>query len=251
MKRIFTLLLLTVTLISTAQESVLLRLNYKKGDAYLMKMTLNQNMGQGVMLVNMGMDMKIDVKEAKDKIYDTEMSFVKMTMEMKGNGMDIKFDTDANDEDLDEQGKAMKSQIAPVLDMVIGAKINDLGETIDMKIIKGEGRLDQFKQSNNTVAYPKDPVKVGTTWTEKKENKGMNMNYTYTVKSINENAVMLTVAGDVTGAATGSFKGLINVNRLTGVPEKGDISMDMEVMGQPVDMTIAFSFSKINDLVKE
>lgn len=244
MKKLCTLLLLAVTLISTAQESALLRLKYKKGESYLMKMTMNQNMGGGAMLVNMGMDMKIDVKDVKGDVYDTEMSFSRIAMEMNGQGMNVKVDSDSKDEDLDEQGKMMKAQIAPALEMVIGAKVDDRGKTSDMKIIKGAGDIEQFKQSNNSIEYPEKAVKVGDTWTEEKENKGMIMKYTYKVESITSSSVILAVTGDVSGAAAGNFKGDMNINKSNGVPKSGDIKMDLQIMGQEVKMDINFTYEK-------
>lgn len=246
MKKLFTLLMLAVTLISTAQESTLLRLKYKKGEKYLMKMTMNQNMGDGMMLMNMGMNMNIDVKDVKADVYDVEMSIAKMTMEMKGGGMDVKFDSDAKDEDLDEQGKMMKAQVAPALEIVVGAKMNSLGKTSDIKIIKGpQGNLEQFEQANSSVTYPEKAVSVGTTWTEEKTNKGMVLKYTYKVTSITKSSVILDVTGDITGQATGTFTGKMDINRSNGVPEKGNIDMDMQVMGQNAKMKINFTSEKM------
>lgn len=244
MKKLCTILLLAVTLISTAQESTLLRLKYKKGESYLMKMTINQNMAGGEMLVNMGIDMKIDVKDAKDDVYDTEMSFVRMSMNMNGSGMNVKVATDSKDEDLDEQGKMMKAKLAPVLDMVIGAKVDSRGKTSDMKILKGVGDIEQFKQSNNSVEYPEKAIKVGDVWTEEKESKGMKMKYTYKVDSITSSSVILAVTGNVSGAATGNFKGDMNINKSNGVPKSGDIKMDLQVMGQEVKMDVNFTYEK-------
>ena len=54
MKKIILLALVLTNLTATAQESVLLRLNYNKGDNYLTNVELNQNMGgQGEMNMNM------------------------------------------------------------------------------------------------------------------------------------------------------------------------------------------------------
>ena len=56
MKRIILVLLVITTLSATAQESVLLRLNYNEGDNYLLTVDAKQNMGlQGGMNMNMTM----------------------------------------------------------------------------------------------------------------------------------------------------------------------------------------------------
>ena len=245
MKKLFTLLLITITFISYAQEEALLRLKYKKGEKYVMKMNMSQNMGGGTMLMNMDMYMKIEVKDVTDDVYDTEMSFTRMAMDMKQGAMDIKFDTDTKDEDLDAQGKMMKTQMAPMLDMLIGAKFNSLGKVIEMKVLEGVGNTDEFQNANNSVTYPEEPVKVGTTWSEEKDNKGMKMKYTYKVESIASDQVVLGVTGDITGTATGAFTGTMNIDRANGLPSDSTIDMNMELMGQQVTSKVSFDFKKM------
>ena len=71
MKRIILVLLVITTLSATAQESVLLRLNYNEGDNYLLTVDAKQNMGlQGGM--NMNMTMGVIITEVGAKNIKTE-----------------------------------------------------------------------------------------------------------------------------------------------------------------------------------
>ena len=66
MKKIILLALVITTFTATAQESVLLRLNYNKGDNYLTTVELKQSMGvQGEM--NMNMEMNSNVSSADNQ----------------------------------------------------------------------------------------------------------------------------------------------------------------------------------------
>ena len=62
-------LLLFVSTITLAQEKVLLRLNYEKGDSYTMTMKMAQEMGMGEMTNNMDIQMEYDVTGVSDDTY--------------------------------------------------------------------------------------------------------------------------------------------------------------------------------------
>ena len=62
-------LLLFVSTITLAQEKVLLRLNYEKGDSYTITMKMAQEMGMGEMTNNMDIQMEYDVTGVSDDTY--------------------------------------------------------------------------------------------------------------------------------------------------------------------------------------
>lgn len=211
-----------------------------------MKMSMDQNMGGGMVTMNMKMHMKISVKDIVNDIYDTEMKFTKVAINMNQGGMSMGFDTDTKDEDLDAQQKMMKSQMAPMMGMLIGAKYNNLGKIIEMKILEGAGAgMDEFKNASNSIEYPKEAVKVGTTWSEKKDNQGMKMNYTYKVSSITKEIVTLDVSGKVSGTGEGTLTGKMNIDRVTGLYKDSNIDMTMKVMGQDVKAKVTYTSEEI------
>ena len=245
MKRIFTLCLLIIATIGVAQESAVLRLNYEKGDTYLMKMNMNQNMGDGMMLMSMTMHMPIEVKNVTEDVFDTEIRFSKVVMNMEQGGMKMAYDSETKLEDMDEMAKQMHTKFGPMLEMVIGTKTNNLGEVLETKLIKGTGDASQFANQTQSVTYPKESITVGYSWSDKREENGMTMTYKYTVKSIDANKVILDLSGNIAGAAEGTLSGNLSVDRELGIPNESNITTDMSVAGQKVTSIIELTMEKI------
>jgi hypothetical protein len=243
MKKLLTLLLLTVVLVSNAQESTLLRLNYKKGDQYLMTMDLSQGMG-----VNGGMDMKmiasVNITEVNGDTYTNEMKFTKMVVDALAGGQNMSFDSDMSDDELDDSGKMLKAQMGPILGAVISTKGNNLGEVLEVTVEPNIPGADDMAKQNNNIVYPKEAVKVGSTWSLEKEQQGMKMNFVYTVKSISKSLVILSVSGTVSGMAEGTITGAMNIDKNSGVLLKSSIDTKMSVGGQ--EMT-----TKVNAVMKK
>lgn len=243
MKKLLVLFLVVSSTISLAQESVLLRLNYKKGDKYIMSMNMSQNMGT-MMSMNMSMKMSQEITNVTGEEYVSEMKIASMKMDMNQGGMSMNFDSSKSDDELDDAGKMMKSQMGPMLKAVITSKGNNLGEVLSTTVEPNTpGTSDLTKQSSNVV-YPKNKVKVGDTWDFKKSDKGMNMNFKYTVKTITSKLVVLDVSGTVDGMADGKISGVMNVNRKSGVPVKSNIKMDMTIQGQPMKTNMELTMTK-------
>ena len=245
MKRIFTLCLLIVATVGVAQESALLRLNYEKGDTYLMKMNMDQNMGDGMMLMSMTMHMPIEVKGVNEDVFDTEVSFSKVVMNMEQGGTKMAYDSDSKLEDMDAVAKQMHTQFGPMLEMVLGTKTNNLGEVLETKLIKGTGDAKQFASQTQSVTYPKEKITVGYSWSDKREENGMTMTYEYTVQSIDANNVILDLSGNITGGAEGILSGNLSIDRKLGIPSESNITMDMNAAGQKIASVIKLTMEKI------
>lgn len=243
MKKLLVLLLVITANLSVAQESVLLRLNYNKGDVYKGTMKTTQDMGI-LMSMTMNVETTIKITDVKDDTYSSEMKFTKMTMDMLQGGQAISFDSSKSDDDLDEQGKMMKAQMDPMLKATITSKGNSLGEVLEVKAEPNVPGIESMTKQSSNVVYPKEAVKVGSTWSIKKEERGMNMNFTYEVKSISKDTVDLTISGKVDGMATGDIKGNMKVDRNSGVPLDSLIDMTFSVQGQEVKSTVEMKMSK-------
>jgi len=243
MKKIFTLLLLTMSLVSMGQETTLLRLNYNKGDKYIMSMDMEQDMSLVTML--MKMEMSIDVKDVEGDVYSTEMKIQKISMNMNEGETDMSYDSEKGDDDLDDMGKQMKTQFAPMLEMVIFAKTNNLGEVLETRIEPNIPNADQFANQSSSVVYPENKVKVGDTWNFEKDSQGMKMGFAYTVKSITKEVVLLGVTGNISVLAEGTINGNIEVDRMNGIPLNSLINMEMEIAGQKVKTSINISMKKM------
>ncbi|MBN4084854.1 hypothetical protein JYT89_00770 [Flavobacteriaceae bacterium AH-315-B10] len=245
MKKFFTLFLLTVSLISMAQESTLLRLIYNKGDKYIMSMEMNQNMA--VMDMIMKMEMSMDVIDVKDDVYNTEMKIKNVSIDMisSQDGMNMYYDSNKSDDELDEMGKQMKMQFAPMLEMVIFAKTNNLGEVLETRIEPYIPNTEQFTNQSSGVVYPKNEVKVGDTWSIEKDSQGMKMNFIYTVNSITKDVVLLDLSGKISSPAEGTISGNMEIDRANGLPIKSTILMDMVVLGQKTKSSINVVMKKL------
>ena len=118
MKKIILLALVITNFTATAQESVLLRLNYNKGDNYITNVELSQNMGgQGEMNMNMGMYSTVSNVDDKAIILESKIESIVMTMNQ--GGMTMNYDSNKTDEELDPMGQMMKSQFDPILQATI------------------------------------------------------------------------------------------------------------------------------------
>lgn len=243
MKKLFTLLLVVATTLTFAQESTLLRLKYNKGDNYVMEMTMKQSMGDATVM-DMAIEMPMKVTGVDNNVYNTEMSFKHIKMNMEQAGMKINYDSNTKEEDLDETAKMMSTQMKPMLETVIAAKTNVYGEVLEMKMIKGSGNVDQFTNQTGNVVYPKEAVTVGYSWTAERDSNGMKINTIYTIKSIDDKEVKLDLKGDITGSATGTLTGSMNINKATGTPVLSNINMDFDVMGQQVVSEVVMKMKK-------
>lgn len=243
MKKLLVLFLVVSSTISLAQESVLLRLNYKKGDKYIMSMNMSQNMGT-MMSMNMSMKMSQEITNVTGEEYVSEMKIANMKMDMNQGGMSMNFDSSKSDDELDDAGKMMKSQMGPMLKAVITSKGNNLGEVLSTTVEPNTpGTSDLTKQSSNVV-YPKNKVKVGDVWSVKKDENGTKMDINYKVKSINKTEVLIEVTGEISGNSTGTMRGKINISKMSGVPINSNINMDMEVQGQKMKRSISILMTK-------
>ena len=146
MKKLLVLFLVVSSTISIAQDSVLLRLKYKKGDVYKVKM--NQSINSTAMMMGSVVDMEMSITGKEKNVYTSEMRISKMTMDMMQGGMQMSYDSTQKDEDLDEMGKMMKSQISPMLKVVITSKTNELGKILETKV---EPDLPNANQSRENL----------------------------------------------------------------------------------------------------
>ncbi|MFI1773512.1 DUF6263 family protein [Thalassobellus citreus] len=244
MKNTLTFLMLAFVLISNAQESTLLRLNYNKGDKYKMSIEISQNMGAAGNM-DMKMSMEMDITDVNDDIYDSTIKFTKIAMNSNAGGQTMNFDSDKKDEELDDMGKMLKTQMSPMLNAVISAKGNNLGEVTEIHVEPKTPGLDDIGNQLSNVTYPKEAVKVGSTWEMDKESKGMKMKFVYTVKSISENEIIIDISGSILGLTEGDISGDMNIDKTTGVPSESNIVMKMSVQGQTIESNISVLSEKI------
>ena len=245
MKKFFTVLLLTAVLVSTAQESTLLRINYKKGDKYQMKMEMTQDMSGAGMVMDMRMEMNIDVINAADTVYNTKTSFKRIVMNMEQKGMKMAYDSNKSENELDDFGKRLKTQFDPLLSASIMTKLNSLGKILEITFEPNSPALKQYADQSSGVVYPKKALKVGDTWTVTQDKNGIKLDFIYTVKSLEKEKVLLDISGSISSGAEGKIIGNMTIDKKSGVPLLSLIDMDMTVMGQTIKSKIKSTMSKV------
>ena len=247
MKKVLIALLVITTLSATAQESVLLRLNYTKGDSFLVTTESNQSMGtQGGM--NMKMTMGMIVADVVEENIKTESQITSIVMDMMQGGMTMNFDSNKSDEELDQMGQMLKSQFAPMMEAVIYNTLDYRGNMIATKFEPAIPGIEQMinNRSMNAINYPEEKVSVGSSWTSENENQGMKMTTKYTVSSISGGVVTLDVSGDMTGAAgTGTIKGKTTIDISTGISNNSEIEMTIATQGMNITGTTKTTISKM------
>ncbi|CAL2081612.1 conserved exported protein of unknown function [Tenacibaculum sp. 190524A02b] len=237
-------LLLFVTTISMAQEKALLRLNYEKGDAFVVKMKMNQVV-EGAMEMNIGMNMEMDIKDVQDGVYSSEMSFKNTSIDMIMAGQTMSYNSDMKEEEMDPFAKGAHGQMKTLLETVAMFKYNEFGEITETKIISGSGDVSKFKENNNSIVYPKEAVTVGMEWKDSKTtSEGVNTNFVYKVTSIKKDKVLLDVTGTVGGIAKGDIKGTATIDRATGTIDIMDILMNMDIMEKKMKSNIKITTEK-------
>jgi len=243
MKKLVLFFLVISVNMSVAQEGVLLRLNYENNATYSTKTTVSQEMG-AMMSMEMSTNMEMEVMAVENENYDTKTKFTNMSMEMLQGGNLMTFDSSKSDDELDAAGKMMKSQMGPMLEAVIYSNVTTLGEASVVSIEPMIPGVEDIANQSSIVVYPKEAVKVGSTWTMSKEEKGMKMDFLYTVQSISKENVLVDVSGEVSGMGSGKITGNITINRASGIPIKSLIEMNLSVSEQQLKMKAITEIAK-------
>lgn len=245
MKKVLIALLVITSITTTAQESVLLRLNYTKGDSFLVTTESNQNMGsQGGM--NMKMTMGMIVADVVEDNIKTESQITSIVMDMMQGGMTMSYDSNKNDEELDQMGQMLKSQFAPMMESVIYNTLDSQGNVLDTKLDPAIPGMEQMtNRAMSTINYPKEKVSVGSSWTSENEIQGMKMTTKYTVSSIADGFVTLDVSGDMSGVGTGTIKGKSTVEISSGMSNNSEIEITIATQGMNITGTTKTTVSKM------
>lgn len=213
----------------SAQET-LLRYNSKVGDAYDVKMTIKQEVGD-FMAQTTEMEMSMKITEVSDTSITNESKISKMKMNMVQGQNIIDFDSSKSDDELDETGKMMKAQLGAVLSAVITSTYSKYGEVLNVSIEPNIPQAAQMAQQSSFTIYPKEAVKVGSTWSETKEENGMTFTSNYKVDAISVDEVDLSITGEVSGMANGKISGNMKLDKETGMLINSSVKMDMNVQG--------------------
>lgn len=242
MKKIVFAIVCLLTVSAFAQET-LLRYNPTEGDEFKVTMKMTQEMG-AFMAQTVKSTASLKVVSVTDSSIVNNMKIDRMSMNMIQGENVINYDSSKSEAELDDTGKMMKAQIDPVLSTVITTTQTKLGEVTNFTMEPNVMQAAQIANQNSVAVYPKEAVKVGSTWTEVKEDNGMKISTTYKVEAIESNVVNLLLTGEISGMATGDLSGNISLNKNTGMPVTSKMNMKMTIQGMVSNMVIDIDYQK-------
>lgn len=242
MKKIVFAIVCLLTVSAFAQET-LLRYNPTEGDEFKVTMKMTQEMG-AFMAQTVKSTASLKVVSVTDSSIVNNMKIDRMSMNMIQGENVINYDSSKSEAELDDTGKIMKAQIDPVLSTVITTTQTKLGEVTNFTMEPNVMQAAQIANQNSVAVYPKEAVKVGSTWTEVKEDNGMKISTTYKVEAIESNVVNLLLTGEISGMATGDLSGNISLNKNTGMPVTSKMNMKMTIQGMVSNMVIYIDYQK-------
>lgn len=244
MKIFLVALLVVASYSASAQESVLLRLNYTEGDKYALVVEMDQGMGmQGNM--NMSMTMAMNVTEVSKKEVKTESKITAIKMDMMQGGMAMQFDSEKEADVSDPIGQTMKAQFEPMMEATIYNILDRMGNTIESRVEPAIPGMEQISGSSSNIGYPEKEVSVGSTWTSENENQGLIMNTHYTVTSIANGVIVLDISGEVSGVGTGTINGKTNIDIQSGVQTNSALEMNISAGGMDMSMKTNTTMTKV------
>ncbi len=201
-------------------------------------MTVESKQGMGAQGgVNMKMNMGVIVSEVSGDNVKTESKILSVALDMMQGGMAMSYDSNKNDEELDQMGQMLKSQFDPMMNSIIYNTYDKLGNITETKVEPSVPGMNQLTEGSASVIYPNEKISVGSSWSSNKDNQGMKTTTTYTVSQIKDGIVYLDITGNVSGAAaSGSVKGSSEIEVSTGLAKK--TSIEVAISNQGMDITI-------------
>ncbi len=236
MKKFCLVLSILFTIHSFAQEKVLLRLKFDKGDTYTSNIKTYQKIGDKAE-TNMVMFFIMEVLGVENGVYDIKATFPQIIMDVTAEGKTVHYDSRQNEAEMDEMAKSMHDRMKSVTETTINLKINERGETLSAKVF-GEEEEFNYQDTGNSITYPLEEVSIGSTWKETKGTAGLDVNYEYEVTSIDSDKVGIKLTGTMAGLEGTSLNGSGFVNRANGSLESFTMDMVMDMFGQKMETKV-------------
>ena len=238
-------------------DSVVLRINVKKGQSFTVKGKINQLMTINAQGMNMSvpqtieMRQSISIDEVNDGQFTTSSAIEACKVTLTQMGTKLTYDSEHP-----ENNSPMLAGQTDELDKNIGKKFttiyNNRGE-----LLQSEEITSNFNyQTGVIIPFPEEPVHVGSQWTQDTtmsiNNIDMKAVNTYTVSEITKKTVTLTqtttMKGDSKSMAMDmsmSAEGTIIIDRATGIVTKTsckmNCSMTIEEQGMKIPMTMSMT----------
>lgn len=243
----------------SSSEGIDLKLNFKVGDKYLYTTQINQNIGlmQGIsMNQNMVMEMLYGCKADNAGTKDLEITYDHIEISMTSPMGEMKYDSKAPKQGANGMnmmdsliGKSFILSVAPNgeilkvsgLDAIIASfSTNNPTEQESVKSQLSDTAIRMMMQ-NSFDMYPGHKVKVGDTWNKKQQMTvsgiNINMENTYTLKSVEDGKATLTVSSDLNLPQTNMGTDSLQTQMELKGKQDGTIELDIAT-GQVINSKI-------------
>lgn len=247
MKKLLMIAFLIVgNVMCVAQESVVLKYNYKKGDKYIMELSFKQDMGiAGGTKMNLTSNLKVN-ESSKDK-FTLVNKINRISADASQGGKSVRYDSDMKDSELDEEGKKLKAQFASALKATAYTTFNTRGKILKVTVEPNIPGASQANQSLMTYSvFPEEAVKVGSTWTNNQDIQGMKLKMIYTVKKITSKSVETSISGSINiMGISGNITGAATFDRKTGNTDYMKMDTSVSMQGMTMSMGTVATIKKV------
>jgi hypothetical protein len=247
MKKIILVAFLMISnVVCIAQESVVLKYNYKKGDKYVLNVSVKQEAGiAGGMNIDMKSNINIVDQTSESVKLANQIKRIKVNMLQGGKTMD--FDSNMKDDELSAEGKKMKAQFAPLLKAVAYTTFDKTGKILAVTVEPSALKAQASQSPMFYSVFPKGAVKVGSTWENNQSVQGMKIKIKYTVKKITSTSVITTISGSVNlMGVDGKVTGDATFDRATGNTDQMNLNTSVNIQGMEMTLGTKATIKKVN-----
>jgi hypothetical protein len=215
MKKIALFALLMLTMTASAQ-TVTLKDKSRKGDIFKVKsQSLQQSQRMGSM--TMTYDLEKSITEASEGRLTATSVVERMIVDISQKGATYRYDSDVKNP-ISQTAKMLKKQFDPMAKVTVILQTDRLGEVISSKTIPP---VQNAAIAGFQFGYPKEPVKVGSTWISKIQNPvAGTLKITYMVTEITSTTVFADFKGASSDLKTMTLQGKVQVDIATGHVQK-------------------------------
>lgn len=224
-------------------DKVLIRLKPKVGDTQKTIMTMEMN-AEGAQAISMNMNANMDIKVMgkEGSVYDYELKYNSIKMDMDAGGMEMSYDSSSPEQS--GMGAIMHEQMKPFFDNPMSMKMDERGNISEFKLPGNMSSQQMGDMGSMSIPMPEEPVGVGDSWTAERPVEGTGtMKMNMKVEKITVDDLVIGTTGDMldtSGLKIGSFNGSYKLDRNSGLTKDGTMNMSLDVQGQPMKMKINF-----------
>lgn len=247
MKKLLIIALFIVgNVLCVAQESVVLKYNYKKGDKYVMEMSFKQNMGLAGQ-TSMMLTANMNVNESSKEQFKLANNIKRVVANMSQGGKSVNYDSNKKDSELDAEGKKLKTQFASVLKSTSYTTFDSRGKILKVTVEPSIPGANTNQGLMTYSVFPEEAVKVGSTWTNDQDIQGMKLKMVYTVSKITSKSVETTISGSINiMGISGKITGAATFDRKTGNTDYMKMDTSVSMQGMTMSMGTEATIKKVN-----